>query len=295
MESVTVIQENPLVSVVMINWNRKETVRQVLNRMLCQTYPSYEIIMVDNGSDDGSADMVEREFPQVRLIRLMENAGIKGYNIALQNASGEFIIIIDSDSFLEDEGITKIVRKFQQYPKLGALGCKVYYYPSGKVHYWHPTVRDDDHLGRGFHSPLFNGCAAAARMNVLKEVGFYPEEFFLYENERDLCTRILNADYDVKYFTDITAFHMVSAEKDKSERLVFYATRNLIWYFWKYIPVSLALYKTICLVVLAVISGLRTGKIRTYLRSVCAAIIGLPVIVKHRTPVKRKYLSKVLY
>ncbi len=189
-----------MVSVVIINWNRKEALKQVLSNLTTQTYRDFEVIVADNASTDGAPEMVQNEFPQVKLIRLGENTGIKGYNIAFEHSSGEFIVILDNDSFLEDDGIVKIVKKFQKYPKLGALGCKVYNYYSGKVHHWHPKVKAENGSEDGFDSPLFNGCAGAARRSVLKEVGFYPEEFFLYENERDLCTRIINAGYDVKYY-----------------------------------------------------------------------------------------------
>ena len=295
MESAVNDIQFPLVSVVMITWNRKDILRQVLINFMRQTYPRYEIIVADNASTDGAAVMVEREFPQVRLIRLTENSGIRGYNIALQQALGEYVVIADNDSFLEDSGIAKIVGKFKQFPSVGAMGCKVYYYYSNRIHHWHPTVRTDDVSGRGFDSPLFNGCAAAVRMSVLNEVGFYPEEFFLYENERDLCTRIINAGYEVKYFTDITAYHMVSEEQGRNQRLVFYATRNLIWYFWKYMPVEVALSRTLFVMAVTIFSGIRRFKLGLYLKPLKAAIGGLPKILVLRKPIKRKYMAKVLY
>ena len=289
------LDNTPLVSVLIINWNRKEILKQVLMNLAKQTYPHFEIIIADNGSTDGAPEMVESEFPNVKLIRLDDNLGIKGYNIAFKNSSGEFIVILDNDSYLEDMGIVKIVKKFQNYPGLGALGCKVYNYYSGKVHHWHPKVKDENGSEKGFDSPLFNGCAGAARSSVLKEVGFYPEEFFLYENERDLCTRIINAGYDVKYFTDIVGFHMVSDEERSSERLIFYATRNQIWYFWKYMPIRIALWKTVKITVFNMLAAVKNMRVKMYLMPIASALRGLPIIFKHRRPIKKEYLSKVLY
>lgn len=285
----------PLVSVLIINWNRKEILRQVLLNLAQQTYPHFEIIIADNGSTDGAPEMVESEFPNVKLIRLDDNLGIKGYNIAFKNSAGEFIVILDNDSYLEETGIAKIVKKFQNYPGLGALGCKVYNYYSGKVHHWHPKVKDENGSEKGFDSPLFNGCAGAAKSSVLKEVGFYPEEFFLYENERDLCTRIINAGYAVKYFTDIVGFHMVSDEGRSNERLIFYATRNQIWYFWKYMPIRIALWKTVKITVFNMLAAVKNMRVKMYLMPIASALRGLPKIFKHRRPVKKEYLSKVLY
>lgn len=289
------LDNTPLVSVLIINWNRKEILKQVLMNLAKQTYPHFEIIIADNGSTDGAPEMVESEFPNVKLIRLDDNLGIKGYNIAFKNSAGEFIVILDNDSYLEETGIAKIVKKFQNYPGLGALGCKVYNYYSGKVHHWHPKVKDENGSEKGFDSPLFNGCAGAAKSRVLKEVGFYPEEFFLYENERDLCTRIINAGYDVKYFTDIVGFHMVSDEGRSSERLIFYATRNQIWYFWKYMPIRIALWKTVKITVFNMLAAVKNMRVKMYLMPIASALRGLPKIFKHRRPVKKEYLSKVLY
>jgi GT2 family glycosyltransferase len=289
------LDSTPFVSVVIINWNRKEILKEALTRLGRQTYQHFEIIVADNDSTDGAPEMVENEFSHIKLIRLHENMGIKGYNIAFEHSSGKFIVILDNDSFLEDEGIAKIIKKFQTYPRLGALGCKVYNYYSGKVHHWHPKVRDENGSDEGFDSPLFNGCAGAARRSVLEEVGFYPEEFFLYENERDLCTRIINAGYDVKYFTDIAGFHMVSDEARSSERLIFYATRNQIWYFWKYLPINIAVWKTIKITIFNTFAALKNMEVKTYFKPIASALEGLPNILKQRNPVKKEYLSKVLY
>jgi len=288
------LEPAPLVSAVMINWNRKEVLKQALTNVCAQSYPNYEILLCDNGSTDGAPDMVEKEFPQVKLMRLKENVGIKGYNIAFERSAGEIIVILDNDSYLEKDGFAKIVRKFRDYPQLGALGCKVFNHYSGKVHHWHPTVRELDGPPEGFDAPLFNGCAGAARRSVLKEVGFYPEEFFLYENERDLCTRIINAGYDVKYFTDIAGFHMVSEEGRTKARLVFYSTRNVIWYYWKYLPLPIAVWRTMLMIGYRTAQAVKHLAPRVYLSPVWAALAGLPAILKRRRVVKEQYLRKIL-
>ncbi|MDA8415083.1 MAG: glycosyltransferase family 2 protein [Desulfobacteraceae bacterium] len=285
----------PLVSIVMINWNRKEILRHVLTTLAGQSYPNYEIVLCDNNSSDGAPDMVESEFPDVQLIRSPENVGITGYNIAFERSRGEIIVILDNDSFLEDDGIAAIVKKFQAYPALGALGCKVYNYYSGRIHHWHPWVTSDHVPEEGVDAPLFNGCAAAARSSVLKEVGFYADEFFLYENERDLCTRIISAGYAVKYFTDISGYHMVSEEGRSSNRLIYYSTRNLIWYYWKFIPIRSALLRTAVIAVSSTLSALTSGKVRMHLKPVLDALLALPRIMKKRTPVQAELLAKVLY
>jgi GT2 family glycosyltransferase len=285
----------PLVSIVMINWNRKEVLRHVLKMLAGQTYKNREIIICDNHSTDGAPDMVAAEFPGVRLIRAGANMGIAGYNVALSHSAGDLIVILDNDSFLEDEGISKIVGKFETYPRLGALGCKVYNFYSGQIHHWHPRFRGDNAPPEGIESPLFNGCAAAARRGVLRQVGFYPEEFFLYENERDLCTRIIDAGYEVRYFTDIYGYHMVAPEGRSSERLIYYAKRNKIWYFWKYLPVPVAVLRTAAAISGSLVEALKNGNVRSQIRPLLDAFRGLPRVLRHRKPIRKASVPKVLY
>ncbi len=289
------VSEIPLVSVVMINWNRRDVLQHVLSALGRQTYKRYEIIICDNHSTDGAPEMVVQEFPDVQLIRMDDNIGIAGYNIAFRQSSGEIIVILDNDSFLEDEGIAKIVNKFQTYQRLGALGCKVFNYYSGQIHHWHPNFTEEHAPTEGVDTPLFNGCAAAARSQVLHAVGFYPEDFFLYENERDLCTRIINAGYDIKYFTDIAGYHMVAEEGRSNERLIYYARRNRIWYFWKYLPIDVALYRTALTVASSIIAAVRTRKARLYLRPLLDSFRAMPRIIMQRAPINKSLVSKVLY
>jgi GT2 family glycosyltransferase len=285
----------PLVSIVMINWNRKKILKEVLTRLSRQTYEPFEIVCCDNNSTDGAPDMVAKSFPEVKLIRLNDNLGIAGYNMAFAQSAGEIIVILDNDSYLEDDSIAKIVEKFSTYPNLGALGCKVYNHYSGELHHWHPNFRKEHGATEGVDTPLFNGCAAAARRSVLKEVGFYPDEFFLYENERDLCTRIISAGYDVKYFTDITGYHMVHEEGRNSERLIYYGKRNLIWYYWKYMPLHVAVIKTLSISASSAVAAMTTGQAKIHLRPVFHGVVGLLKILKKRAPVEKSLIRKVLY
>jgi GT2 family glycosyltransferase len=289
------VNNRPLVSIVMINWNRKEILKEVLTRLSRQTYEPVEIVCCDNNSTDGAPDMVAKSFSEVKLIRLNDNLGITGYNMAFERSAGEIIVILDNDSYLEDDSIARIVEKFSTYPNLGALGCKVYNHYSGELHHWHPNFREENGPEEGVDTPLFNGCAAAARRSVLEEVGFYPDKFFLYENERDLCTRIISAGYDVKYFTDITGYHMVHEEGRTSERLIYYGKRNRIWYYWKYMPLHVAVIKTLFIAASSTAAAMTTGNVKIHLQPVIHGVAGLPNILKKRAPVEKSLLPKVLY
>jgi GT2 family glycosyltransferase len=129
----------------------------------------------------------------------------------------------------------------------------------------------------------------------LREVGFYPEEFFLYENERDLCTRIIDAGYEVKYFTDICGFHMVAQEGRTSERLTYYSRRNKIWYFWKYLPFHVAVFRTAIAVGGNLAAAAKSRDVRLHIRLLMDSFRALPRIIRQRTPIQKSSVPKVLY
>lgn len=289
------LSDSPKVSVVILNWNRKDDIRETLEAMLRQSYSNLEIIVADNDSTDGAPEMIEELFPQVKLIKLPRNIGIEGYNIAIKNAKGALIVILDNDSFLEPDGVQKVVDKFRQFPDLGVVACKVKYFPSNVTHHWHPFITSEDGPDEGYDAPLFNGCAAAVRKDILDEVGYYPEEFFLYENEKDLTARIVNKGYKVRYFLDILAYHKVSPVARKTSRRTYYKTRNDIWYFLKYYPAWIFIPRIGKVVLKELYEALQNRTVLSYFKGLVDAVIGIPMILRKRQPVKREYFKTLLY
>ena len=101
--------KNPLVSIIIVNWNRKEDLLFVLKKIHeDNTYENIEVIIVDNGSDDGSIIEVPKKYPNFKYINLSSNLGCEeGYNIGVLNSSGEILIYLDSDAYIEKGGIKK--------------------------------------------------------------------------------------------------------------------------------------------------------------------------------------------
>src|SRR4051794_19397133 len=93
----------PTVSVLIVNWNRQDYIKETLSQLRKQPYPGMEILVVDNGSTDGTQDMITSEFPEVRLLRLEKNVGqCTGLNIGLENARAEIVISLDNDATYTD-------------------------------------------------------------------------------------------------------------------------------------------------------------------------------------------------
>lgn len=225
----------PLVSIVSICWNRKADICESLRKIREIDYDNLEVILVDNYSTDGTVEAVEEEFKEVKLIKMFKNIGIEAYNIGFKNAKGKYIIIIDDDSFPHKQAVKRMVEKFECDEKLGMVAFDV------RNFYNYDSVTMDDIIEEQKDTKAeakdylmaFNGAGAGVRRDLLEQVGFYPEEFFLYWNEQDTAFRILDTGYKIQFFSDVVSYHKYSPKNRASWRAPLYYTRNAFWLIWK--------------------------------------------------------------
>ena len=235
-----------LVSIVMLCWNRKDDVQESLTRFRHQKYDNFEVIVVDNCSSDGTQAMVEEEFPEVRLIKMYKNLGIEAYNIGFANARGEYIVILDDDSFPGEDAVSRMVEKFAEDEELGVVAFDVrnFYNYDDVKDIEQERNRSDTAAVAENYLMSFNGAGVGIRKDLFKQVGYYPEEFFLYWNEQDSAFRILNAGYKIKFFSDVISYHKYSPKNRSSWRAPFYYTRNAFWLVWKNYPLDMVVKLT---------------------------------------------------
>jgi hypothetical protein len=284
-----------LVSIVIATWNRKDDLKETLIHYLSQTYKNLEIIVVDNASNDDTNGMIKKDFPSIRLIELNENTGVKAYNIGMKSAKGEIIVVSDNDSFLENNGVEKIARIFQKSgSNLAVIALKIVHIPQNLDYKFLP-IDEKEPNPNGYESHLFIGAGAALKKEVLEKVGYYPEEFFMYMNEVDLCTRIIGAGYEIKYFPDIKAFHKSSTQARNKSKTLLLLMRNIIWYYWKYFPIHIALGRSLIRIPFDALFLLyKRVKISEIISTLLAALIRIPSILKNRQVIPRKYVKKAL-
>ncbi|MGZ4849259.1 MAG: glycosyltransferase family 2 protein, partial [Halobacteriota archaeon] len=193
--------DNPCVSVIILNWNRLEDLKECLESVLNQTFRNVELIVVDNHSSDGSEKMVRDEFPTVNLISLPDSSygACEAFNIGFANAVGQFCLVLDNDILLDRDWITLALSEFKTDPHLGCLAGRVINYYTGRDWgFWNYGL-DDTWQQREFFTSNFTGCSAIIRKDVLDKIGGYPKEYFLYWNELALGAEIVNAGFKIKY------------------------------------------------------------------------------------------------
>ncbi|MDR0310540.1 MAG: glycosyltransferase family 2 protein [Acidobacteriota bacterium] len=278
----------PLVSIVSICWNRKADIRESLFRIREIDYPNLEIIVVDNASTDGTFEMIGADFPEVRLLRMPENQGIAAYNAGFKAARGEYAVILDDDSFPHRDSLKRMVSKFENDASLGVVAFDVrnfYNYDDVK----NETI-DENEAGMEtaaaakYYLLAFNGAGAGVRLDVLRQAGFYPEEFFLYWNEQDTAFRILNMGYGIRFFSDVVAYHKFSPVNRNSRRAPFFYTRNAFWLIWKNYPSGMALDLTLRFMHACFYSSMEQ-KTLVYLQAMLAAFAHMGKLRGKRKPV----------
>jgi GT2 family glycosyltransferase len=227
--------DKPTVSLVISVWNRKDDLRENLAAIRAQTVPADQVIVVDNDSTDGTPEMVIDEFPEVQLIRMPHSdyGACETFNVGFSSAKGDFVGILDDDVILPATFVERMVQKFAEEPATTAILSPKVIEP--EMPDWY---RNSEELHRERYLATFRGCGSMARAAALREAGWYDIRFFIFGNERDLTTRLLNLGYRVKMFPDVEVFHKAPFGMRHGKRSLYYHVRNFWLYAFKYLPWS---------------------------------------------------------
>ena len=214
--------ELPLVSVIVLNYNGKDILEDCIIAILNSNYPRIEVIVVDNGSADGSHMIVKKYEPRVKLIRSLRNIGYSaGNNLGIQIAKGKYIFLVNNDAIIHPDCIYELVKVASSDTRIGVLGCKVYYkgtriiqHAGGKLNLSatylpHIGVFEED---RGQYDEIsdvdyVSGVAMMIRREVMDKIGLLDEFYFAYWEDVDYCFRARKAGFRVVYVPNAIIEH----------------------------------------------------------------------------------------
>jgi len=213
-------------SVIVLAWNGREYLEACLSAVFAQDYPDFEVIVVDNGSTDGSADFVAERFPQARLIRNERNLGFAaGNNVGLRAATGDVLVLLNQDTQVRPGWLGALLSAFDD-ETVGIAGCKILYpdgrtlqhaggyfeWPSGLSFHYGGNEEDQGQYDTVREVGYVTGAAMGIRRAVLETVGWLDEDFFPgYFEDTDLCYRARAAGYKVLYIPSAVLVHHESA------------------------------------------------------------------------------------
>lgn len=243
-----------LVSVIVLNWNGKEVIFECLDSLLGQTYRSREIVLVDNGSTDGSLALLrERYGSSVTIVANPSNVGFaEGCNIGIRASKGEFIALLNSDATAEPFWLEELVRGLQRDPLVGMCASKIYLSGPDRVIDNTGQVITRDGLGRargrlekdeGQYENISevlcpSGCAGLYRRSLLEEIGSFDRRFFAYADDIDIGLRGRLMGLKCLYIPTAVAHHRLSASLGSFSSLkVYLVERNRLWVLIKCFPV----------------------------------------------------------
>jgi len=247
------VTDEPLASIVIPNWNGAQHLPVCFDALRAQTYPRLEVILVDNGSTDGSQALVAEQYPEVRLLALERNLGLTGGNNAgFRAARGEILISLNNDTEADPGFVGALVRALQEQPEAGMAAAKMLLFDRrDQIHSAGDGYGlDGIPFNRGvwqrdegqFDEPgwIFGGCggAVAYRRAMLDEVGLFDESFFMYCEDVDLNWRAQLAGWKCWYTPVAVVYHKLSATGG-GPLASFYTGRNTLWVVAKNYPGAL--------------------------------------------------------
>lgn len=279
----------PTVSIAILNYERRDVLRSALEAARSQRFPLMEIIAVDNASTDGSAEMVRREFPDVRLVALPENIGAAARNAGVAAAKGEIVFTLDNDVlFTTADDVERGVAAFERHPRAAVVNFMIVG-PDGRLSHrdWcHP--RDPDRWADAEFPTCYvlEGASACRREPFLAAGGYWPP-FFIGHEGLDLAFRLLNADWELIYTPYVRVRHLVEPSVRPSSRIYYTFTRNAVWVALRNLRPPAAVAAIAQDLALMAFCAARAGHWRTFLHGVRDAVRGAPAALATRRPLSR--------
>ena len=270
-------------SIVFLNYNRIAETRYTLAQLhtLLQNRHDIEVIAVDNASIDGTPEFLQTQTHWITSICLDSNTGIAGYNHGFERARGQYIFVLDDDSHpVNVQTLDNLIKRLDAQPQLGVIACQIES-PDGKiVHSWHLPNSSEP-----CPATAFIGCGFGIRRELFAQVGWYPAEFFLYQNEIEVAIRVLMHNYQIFYDPTCRVIHRQSPVGRTTWRAVYYPTRNTIWIIRRYFPYPIAIYLIASRLSFGLIRAVQSREFGWYAQAVKEAFF---------TPIPRQVLSQPL-
>jgi len=224
------------VSVILVNWNGCALLERALSALFTTTHKvAMQVIVVDNASSDGSVAMVRQQFPQTTLLVNSKNVGFaRANNQALELVEGRYILLLNTDAFVHEGTVDGMVAFMDAHPDAGSVGCRLYYedgtlqrscfaFPTLATELWNALFLDrlfsksryfgkyqmtywDMSDTRSVDSLM--GACLMVRSDVVRRIGLFDEQFFMYSEEIDLCYRIQKEGLKNYYLPRFSAIHL---------------------------------------------------------------------------------------
>ena len=246
----------PKVFIIILSWNRLSDTLECVESVKKIDYRNFEIMVVDNGSFDGSAEVVEKRYPDITLIKNESNVGYAiGNNRGIEKAMDEgceYVFLLNNDTTIEATCLHELVKTAESDSQIGIVGPKIYLYQNPAL-VWYAggdiLFREAISVSRGLFKkdrPSYNtirevsfitGCAMLVKSKAIKEVGLFDPDYISYMEDTDWCWRMRQKGFKLVYVPSATVYHKVSqsfGNTPYNEKTMYLMGRNAVLFVKKY-------------------------------------------------------------
>ncbi len=295
------------VSVIILNYNGEKFINNCIRSLLNQTYSDFEIIVVDNVSQDGSLKLVNNNFKKeiinskIKIIKNDKNYGIPGLNFGIKKAKGAYIITVGNDTKFDKNFVSELVKAADSDQKVGMVSPKILYFDSKIDSYglrvlrsgMTKDIKDVSELGFLFCP---SGCAQLHRREMLEDIKlgedeYFDWDFFAYADDYDLGFRARLRGWKCLCAIKSVCYHMHGASAGvMSDFAVYHGDRNRIWTVFKDWPFGLIIRNIIWIALLQLATVIKyafRGKFLLIIKSKIDAIRGCSGMCRKRKAIQK--------
>ncbi|HBB76911.1 MAG: hypothetical protein A3J18_02465 [Candidatus Levybacteria bacterium RIFCSPLOWO2_02_FULL_40_18] len=244
-----------LVSVLIVNWNSKENLKDCLQSLFKIDYPNYEVIIVDNGSTDDSVSWVKKNYPGVIIAKANRNLGFAGGNeFGLKHCRGKYILFLNNDTLVTKSFLTELVSFIEKDEKLAVVQPAILFHRPGEslhgkinsvgsfilnsgflyhLNYGKEFIEKD--YGESYEIYTAYGACFLANRKLVNKLGLFDPEYFAYFEETDFSHRVWLSGHKVKIYTKAVIYHKgaKTAQKLPSSFIQYHSFKNRLFTYLK--------------------------------------------------------------
>ncbi len=241
----------PKVAIIIVNWNGADDTIECIKSLKKCSYPNYETIIVDNGSNKGDVKLFENEFEKsIQIIKNNTNLGFAGgVNTGIKFAlkrGADYILLLNNDTIVEPDFLNILIKYGERDSLIGVLTPKICYYSAPHL-IWSAggyinkirssgvpfgERKKDDEFNENRFISFASGCCMLIKRRIVTKIGLFDENYFLYLEDVDFCWRVLKEGYKILYVARSKIYHKVNVTSKKASALLplYYTTRNRIYF-----------------------------------------------------------------
>lgn len=241
-------------SIILINYKRADDTIACIESLYKSSYNNFDIILVDNGSNDGSVEILQNKFPNINIIANPDNFGFsEGNNIAIRLAlenNYKFFLLLNNDTIVAKDSLTHLIDTIKSQPQIGVTGGKILYFNHPEL-IWFAGGSFNFNSSKGKHygikekdigqydiyreTDYITGCCLLTKREVLDKIGLLDSNYFAYLEDVDFCLRAKLAGYSIVYQPKAVIYHKVSTTSSwDSPVYLYFNMRNKILFLSKH-------------------------------------------------------------